>query len=227
MSVMTSTSTEHPKVPALDTEKIRTDEILAVTRTLSIIEDPKARLEKAVAIIKDAEHKINDRVEIVSGRTHKIDGLDSRVKKLALSLALHEGARGISNAIPMTRNGFYALTERVLGDPEQYEKVSRKSGRTLLKTRYVWKDRPVAWTPAVSERATEKKVRRYRDAATELPTAAAELYAAQVRVEAASAERDQLVPIVVTSGVSAADVARMIERHPSRVSHLVKAAANQ
>jgi hypothetical protein len=209
MSVMTQPKAEHPKIAPLDTAKIREEETRAVTDTLALIPDPMARLEKAVAIIKDAE--------ATEAR------LDRVVKQYALSLALREGVRGVFNAIPMTRSGFYQLTEKVLGDPVPYEKVSR-TGKTTTKIKYVWPERPVSWDETVAQRAADKGVRLDRSAAKNLPAAAAELYAAQVRIEAAIAVRDELVPVVATTAESKAAVARLIGRHPSRVSHLVKAA---
>lgn len=211
MSTMTPdlTRTGRPKVAPLDSDRIRAEEIAAVDATLSTITDPRERLEKAAAIIAEAEGILAEQ--------------DPYMKKLALSLALHEGARGVSHVIGMHRSGFYQLTEKVLGDPVQVEKRTR-AGKTTIKTKYVWPERPAAWDETVSARATEKKIRRYRNAAEELPEVAADVVAAKARIDAAEAVRDAAVPEVVASGVAPVDVARIINRHPSRISHLLRAA---
>jgi hypothetical protein len=207
MSVMTRTDSAvtrsgHPKLPALDVEGITATETAAVTRTLDSIDDPVKRLKRAVAIIAKAEADLADKEIVVAGGGKElVDGLESHMKKLALSLALHEGARNISAAIGMTRGGFYQMTVKVLGD---------------------WPERPKNWTPEVSERAKARRIWWKQNAKDELPEVAAQVFAAKVRRDVARAARDELVLDLVEDKkvLAAHEAADIIGRNASRISQL-------
>lgn len=200
------TGSGRPKVPRLDTEHIRASERSAVQVTLDSIRSRNRRLQQACAIIDEANRIIRDN--------------DGYLKALALSLALHEGARAVYNACGLSRSAFYQMTEKALGDERKVH--NPKTGRDEI--RYEWPERPQVWTPAISERAKAKKVRFHRDAVTELPKYGELVYAARVRLEAATEIRDELVVELIDSGKTPVEVGHLIGRDRSRVWHILLAA---
>lgn len=97
------THTGRPKMPKMDVARIRTEESLAVTRTLDSIEDPTRRLVKASRIIAAAESFLDDATDDMPA------GRENHMRKLALSLAVHDGALSVERTIGISRYGFYRM----------------------------------------------------------------------------------------------------------------------
>ena len=199
------TESGRPKLPKLDKKGIRETETAAVMTTLDSIEDDEARLKKSAQIIAEANGVISE--------------YDGRLRKLGLSLALHDGARAVYDAMGMSRGAFYAMTERVLGDLVDVE-VHHKDGSTTVEKQWKWVDRPTVWTPEVKARAKARRVLWHRNAATELPELGPRVFAARCRADAATKVRNELVRKLAVSSEVMEEIAAMIGRDRSRVYHI-------
>ena len=190
-----TTRSGRPKLPALDKNRILAEQTKLITEQVTSIADPKERLAK-LAEIEFAAHDV-------------IAECENPMKKQALSLALHEGARSVYKAIGMSREAFSRMTADALGD---------------------WSDRPKAvegvspWGEAVVARATEQGVRFYRNAATTLPEIALKVVTAKAQEVAVRPLRNELVrELYDVHGLKRTEIAEIIGRTPSRVSHITKA----
>jgi len=195
------------KLPKLDIDGITTRARGEVVQTLDSIEGDERRLEQATAIIDRANGYLADN--------------ETRMKKMALYLALIEGAMAVSDSTSMSRYAFYKLTEKVLGDPVEYQEAG--TGKTKIK--YVWPERPSSWDETVAARAKQRGVRIYANAATDLPPLAEKVVEAHVQRTTATKYRDAMVLRLVEGGMSHGDVAQLIGRERSRVTQIVSAAA--
>lgn len=197
------TGSGRPRLEKLDVKPIIEQERRDVLVTLDSISDDRARLEYAVRIIAEANGVLAEK--------------EPYLKALALSLALHEGARAVYDTFGQSRSGFYQFTERVLGD-ETVVDDPKNPGKT--KKVYSWPGRPSGWTEEVRDRAKAKKIRFHRDAAVKLPEVAPIVVAAQARHDAAAEVRDALVVKLVDQGLPPQEMADIIGRDRSRVWHI-------
>jgi len=198
------------KLPKLDKDGITARARAEVIQTLDSIEDDTRRLEQATAIIDQATGFLADN--------------EPRMKKMALYLALIEGAVAVSDSTSMSRYAFYKLTEKVLGDPVEVQEV-KPSGKTVTTIKYVWAERPASWDETVAARAKDRGVRIHRNAATELPPLAEKVTEHHVHRDVARSYRDSLILKLVESGMNHGDVATLIGRERSRVTQIVSAKA--
>lgn len=182
-----TTRSGRPKVPALNKARIMAAEADKIEAELAAIPDPKDRLARLSEIEAHALHTIEDN--------------ETAMRKQALSVTLHEGARGVYQAIGLSREAFSRMTADALGD---------------------WPERPVAWDETVVARANEQKVRYYRDAAKTLPELALKVVTAKAQRDVIRPLRDPLVKhLFDTQGLSRMEIAAIIGRTPSRVSHII------
>lgn len=184
-----TTRSGRPKVPALNKARILAEQAEKIDAELAGIKDPKARLARLSEIERDAHQVIEDN--------------ETAMKKQALSITLHEGARGVYKAIGLSREAFSRMTADALGD---------------------WPERPASWDETVVARATERKVRFYRDAVNTLPTLALKVVTAKAQKDVIRPVRDALVKeLFEVHGLKRTEIAAIIGRTPSRVSHITKA----
>lgn len=184
-----TTRSGRPKVPALNKARILAAAADALDAELASIPDPKARL-RHMSEVEAAAHRV-------------IEDNETAMRKQALSVALHEGARGVYQAIGLSREAFSRMTADALGD---------------------WPDRPVAWDETVIAKANERKVRFYRDAAKTLPDLALKVVTAKAQKDVIRPRRDALVKeLFEVQGLKRSEIAEIIGRTPSRVSHITKA----
>jgi DNA-directed RNA polymerase specialized sigma subunit len=184
-----TTRSGRPKVPALNKARILAAAADRLDAELAAIPDPKARL-RHLSEVEAAAH-------------HVIEENETAMRKQALSVALHEGARGVYQAIGLSREAFSRMTADALGD---------------------WPERPVAWDETVIAKANERKVRFYRDAAKTLPDLALKVVTAKAQKDVIRPRRDALVKeLFEVQGLKRTEIAEIIGRTPSRVSHITKA----
>jgi len=184
-----TTRSGRPKVPALNKARIAAAAADQLDAELAKITDPQDRLRHLGDVERAAHHTIEDN--------------ETAMRKQALSVALHEGARGVYQAIGLSREAFSRMTADALGD---------------------WPDRPVAWDETVVARAKEQGIRYYRDAATTLPDLALKVVTAKAQKDVIRPRRDALVKeLFEVHGLKRTEIAAIIGRTPSRVSHITKA----
>lgn len=157
-----------PRLPKLDRAALAAEEAARVRAEIDRISDPVDRLRCASRLADEA------------------DAAFAAVRPLrdaaALSLAAHDGVRGLNNALGMTRTAWFEIR----------------------------KDRE----------ATGKAPRRVARAAEKLPALAEDAARARARGEAARERRDALVGDLLDQGVTRSEVAALIGRNPSRISHI-------
>lgn len=188
-TLVNTTRSGRPKVPALDKTRITIEQGAKIRDQLSGISDPLDRLERLAHIEAGADKVIAEN--------------EAAMRKYALSLALHEGARSVYKAIGLSREAFSRMTADALGD---------------------WPERPVAWDETVVDRARQRKVRLYKDAAHELPPLARKVVTAKATKDAIRPLRDALVAELYNErGLKRTEIAEIIGRTPSRISHITKA----
>lgn len=185
MTTATTTRSGHPKVPVLDTAAIHAAAEKRVQDALNGITDPRDRL----AVLGDLDAEAN----AVKTEWEPV------MRRQALSLALHEGARAVNRSIGVSREAFSRMTRTALGD---------------------WPERPLMWDETVRERARARKVHYYSKAVTELPEIAAKVETAKAVLEAIRPLRDELVRELFAAGLKRVEIAEIIGRNPSRVSHI-------
>jgi hypothetical protein len=184
-----TTRSGRPKVPALNKARILASVADTLDAELAAIPDPKDRL-RHLSDVEAAAHRV-------------IEDNETAMRKQALSVALHEGARGVYQAIGLSREAFSRMTAEALGD---------------------WPERPVAWDETVIAKANERKVRFYRDAAKTLPELATKVVTAKAQKDVIRPRRDTLVKELFEVHVlKRTEIAAIIGRTPSRVSHITKA----
>jgi hypothetical protein len=140
--------------------------------------------------------------------TAVIAELERPMKEQALSVALYEGARSVYKAIGLSREAFSQMTARSLGE---------------------WEDRPQAkkgqtpWGETVVARAKSQGVPYHPNAVMTLPGIAHRMGVAKAQQEAILPLRDVLVGELYTlHGLKRQELAEIINRNPSRVSHILK-----
>jgi len=183
-----TTRSGRPKLPPTDTEAIRAEVKAEVQAVLNKHKKNEAeQLRAVVALAKPAEATLAEYGDFATA--------------LALSLALYEGARGMSNVIGLSRERFYKLTVDALGED--------------------WK-RPSSWGPEIVERARKRKVPFYSDAADMLPDIAQRVVHAKVMIEESRKVRDELMArLYREKKMTRLEIADILERNPSRVSQVV------
>lgn len=173
------------KVPAIDKAKLEADAAAAV--------------EAAVAGAKTARDKLTALSQLDSEAHAVIREYEPMMHAQALSLALHEGVRGVFNTLGVSRQSFSRMTADALGD---------------------WPERPNQWDDTVHLRARARKIRFYRNAVHDLPGIAERVVRAKATVAAIQPLRDDLIRELYASGMKRSEIAELIDRNPSRVSHI-------
>ena len=190
-----TTRSGRPKVPALNKPRILAAQADVIDAALAEVTAPT---EKDTAIAR-----VRLLSELEAAARKQIEENDPPMRKKALSIALHEGARGVYQAIGLSREAFSRMTAEALGD---------------------WPERPVAWDETVVARAKDRKVRYYRDAAATLPELATKVVTAKARIDVIRSKRDPLVrELFEVHGLKRYEIAEIIGRNPTRVSHITKA----
>lgn len=185
MLAATTTRSGRPKIPALSKPRIMAEQKDWIEDQLAAVKNPQDKLARLHEIEADA-HKV-------------IAENEPAMRKQALSLSLHEGARGVYKGIGLSRESWSQATAAALGD---------------------WPERPVSWDESVVARATAQGVRFYRNAATDLPPLALKVVTAKARKDVIRPMRDRLVTELSASGLKRTEIAAIIGRTPSRVSHI-------
>lgn len=190
-----TTRSGRPKVPRLDTAAL----------TLAVEQE----LEQAVANLgpnPDGEDLLATYSRLLAEADETVATQEKHMYRLALSLHILDGARGVWQALGVSRETF-----------------SRRHVAVALGP---WDERPPAWTPAVAERGRKMKVRYYSKAATELPVIAAEVYKARALQRLIIPMRDELLERLIDENrLTRVQVADIIRRNPTRVSHIMRGAA--
>lgn len=185
-TALKTTGSGRPKIPGLNKAQILAAEADKIDAMLAGIPDPTDQL-RALSDLDRAAHKV-------------IEENDAAMRKQALSLTLHEGARGVYQAIGLSREAFSRMTAAALGD---------------------WDERPVSWDETVIDRAKARGVRYYRDAAKTLPALAVKVVTAKAQKDVIQSRRNTLVKALYTEhGLSRPEIAQIIGRNPSRVSQI-------
>ena len=202
MTAANTTASGRPRPPKIDKKGIAERESAKVAATLDSITDRDRRLTQAVRIIDKANEFLDDKVVMENAEPFTADGNETRMRKLALSLALLEGGLAVHNATSMSRYAFYKLTVSVLGDD--------------------W-PRPETWTKDVAKRAKARGVLLRRDAIAELPDLATQVIEAHARRDTATRYRDQIIVELDAEDVSHSTIAALVGRERSRVTQIVSA----
>jgi hypothetical protein len=190
-----TTRSGRPKVPALNKPRILLEQRDKLNAELAAINADDARAT--------AEARLRHLSDVERAAQHVIDEWEGPMRKQALSVALHEGARGVYKGIGLSREAFSRMTAEALGD---------------------WPERPVSWDETVVERAKARKVRWYRDAAATLPGIAVKVVTAKAQKDVIQPRRNELVKeLFEVHGLKRTEIAEIIGRTPSRISHITKA----
>lgn len=153
-----------PRLPRLDRAAIDTAEQGAVATILSRFDDRLERLTAAAQIADEAQAAAD------TGRASR--------DRYALSLSVHEGVRGLSAVLGISRTRWTKMSSGVTG------------------------------------------VRHVASAARKLPPLAESVARNEARAAAARTARNQIVVELYDEGMARAEVAELIGRNPSRVSHI-------
>lgn len=186
-----TTRSGRPKVPPLDKARIIAEVDQSVEAALADATDDRARLVTLAHLVADAEENL------------AAPGGERHMYRLAVSLHVHEGARGVWRAIGVSRETF-----------------SRNHIAEALDSKH-WPESTRAWTPATAERARQRRIPFYKDAARDLPKVAEDVFRDRTMVQRVLPMRNELMRRLSEQGMTRVELADIIGRRPSRVSHIV------
>lgn len=223
-----------PKVPPLDTAAVQAE---AKARVAKVITDApnhpsketKAALRALAAAEKGApgyaelEAAVNRcRVEdlLTAAARLETDAMDTLTAKegymyrLAFSLALYEGVRGVNRAVGIGREAFAKRMSTALDGEVRSVKVTGPDGTV--------KSQPIPWTAEEGAAlARRHRIARYGNAIHELPKVAREVALAHAIIVRVKPVRNEFIKELADMGATRVYIAGIIGREPSRVSHIV------
>lgn len=172
-------------------------EVAEPARPIAPLEDFDAWCEgRRLATLSLLMGQADNAIEMPGGEKH--------MYRLAVSLHVYEGARGVWRAIGVSRETF-----------------SRRHVAVALKSDQ-WENSPKAWDPDLTPaRAREMRVPRYTNAVHELPEVAEKVYRARAIQRYVLPLRNDLLTKLSDEGMTRRELADIIGRNPSRVSHIV------
>lgn len=214
------TRSGRPKVPPLDLVAVNAEAKAHVEQVLADTPNyPSKETQDALRALADIPPGDHDRAaawaaldrarteDLLTAAAHlESQAMDLLTEKegymyrLAMSLQLYEGCRGVFRAVGIGRE---ALSKRT-------------------STAVDGEARPLVWTKEEGAAlARRHRIGFYGNAATELPKVAREVALAHAIIVRAKPARNELIKELAALGASRVYIAGIIGREPSRVSHIV------
>ena len=196
---------------ALTDAREAADKAAAAAETAAIPDHPDTIAAGKRTVIEDlltaAAHLETEAMDTLTAK-------EGYMYRLAFSLALYEGVRGVNRAVGIGREAFAKRMTTALDGEVRSVKVTGPDGKV--------KSQPIPWTKEEgAATARRHRIARYGNAIHELPKVAREVALAHAIIVRVKPPRNELILELASMGATRVYIAGIIGREPSRVSHIV------